>query len=327
MPQTKKWISMITNNSFSGHLMGMLERLQSERPNQLRVLTYHQVEEINNFDEQMSYLADEFEVVSMERVMEAVLGGEPLPPRSVLITFDDAYRNFAECAWPILVQYNHPVTMFVPTGFPDQPERVFWWDRLNFAFQHTNRRDTIQTPVGEVSLATGPQRHQAYLRVKKHLRFLPNSEIMAWTYQLCLTLDTPQPESQVMGWEELRQLARQGVTLAAHSQTHLLMDRLTVKGAEEEAVGSLRDLEREIGQTLPVFAYPGGRYGDNTIQALQQGGFVLAFTTVRGVNELGRADPFQLRRINIGSRATQAVLRARLLHASWYLNQLRPLPN
>jgi peptidoglycan/xylan/chitin deacetylase (PgdA/CDA1 family) len=327
MIMTKELLSVMTNNPVSGHVMTILEGLQKERPNLLRVLTYHQVEDVTGFRDQMAHLAQDYRVVSMNRVIEAVLGGDPLPPRSVLITFDDAYRNFAEQAWPILKEFEHPVTLFVPTSFPDHPDHIFWWDRLKYAFCYTGRRDMIQTPVGEVSLATEAQRQQAFIRLKKSLKFLPHSELMAWTYQLCRELDTPQPESEILGWDDLRQLADEGVLLGAHSQTHPFMDEITTEEAKAEAEGSLKDLDREIGQSLPIFAYPNGRFGESTIQALQEAGFVLGFTTIRGVNDLGNADPLRLRRINIGSRATLPVLRARLLHSSRYLNRLRPLPN
>lgn len=327
MLQTKEWLSALTNNPISGHLMAVLERLQKERSNCLRVLTYHQVEELDGFKEQMAYIARNYHVITMERVIEAVLGGEPLAPRSVLITFDDAYRNFAESVWPILKDFNLAVTMFVPTTFPDQPENVFWWDRLQHAFNHTDRRDTIETPIGEFSLATKTQRQQAGSRLKKSFRYLPYTEVMAWTYQLCGQLNTSPPRSQVLGWNELRQLADEGVTLAPHSRTHPYLDELNSKEVKTEAIGSLRDLEREVGKTFPVLAYPSGRFKDETAQVLRQAGFILAFTTIRGVNDLRTADPLQLRRINIGSNATLPVLRARLLHASSYLNQLRPLSN
>jgi peptidoglycan/xylan/chitin deacetylase (PgdA/CDA1 family) len=327
MGRTKELLSVVTNNPVSGRVMRILEGLQKERPNLLRVLTYHQVESSADFMEQMDYLAVRYQVVSMAQVIEAVLGGEPLPPRSILITFDDAYRNFTECAWPVLKQFDFPVTMFVPTGFPDQADQVFWWDRLNFAFNNTTRRDSIQTPVGELSLATEQQRHQAFLRLKNKMRSMPHSELLAWTYQLCRELDTHRPESEVLSWDELRRLAEEGVTLGAHSQSHAFMDQLTRREVETEAKGSLKDLEREIGPTLPIFAYPSGRFGEDTVQVLRQAGFVLAFTTIRGVNDLHNADPLRLRRINIGRKATLPVLRARLLHSAWLLNQLRPLPN
>ncbi|MDX1383096.1 MAG: polysaccharide deacetylase family protein [Thermoanaerobaculia bacterium] len=36
---------------------------------------------------------------------------------AVAVTFDDAFRNFADQAWPVLQRYRVPVTLFVPVGF------------------------------------------------------------------------------------------------------------------------------------------------------------------------------------------------------------------
>jgi len=37
--------------------------------------------------------------------------------RLVAVTFDDAFRNFFERVWPVVVEYGIPVTLFVPVGF------------------------------------------------------------------------------------------------------------------------------------------------------------------------------------------------------------------
>lgn len=45
--------------------------------------------------------------------------GEPDPggPPRVLVTFDDAYANFHERAWPVLEALSIPSVLYVPTGF------------------------------------------------------------------------------------------------------------------------------------------------------------------------------------------------------------------
>jgi peptidoglycan/xylan/chitin deacetylase (PgdA/CDA1 family) len=43
-------------------------------------------------------------------------GQEP-PPRSVVLTFDDAFRDFVEHALPVLQEHRLRATLFVPTGY------------------------------------------------------------------------------------------------------------------------------------------------------------------------------------------------------------------
>lgn len=312
-------------NATISTLVALQEKAIEQHPQLVRVLTYHRVENREGFAQQANYLASSHHVISMLELLEACERGTTLPPRSVLITFDDAYHNFAQHAWPVLKRYRLPVTLFVPTAFPDDPERGFWWDRLEQAVATTRRRDELDTPLGRLPLAQPNQRDQAFRRLRDYVKALPHSKAMTLVEQICSELDVPPAPHRVLGWDELRQLAREGVTLGAHSRTHPLMDRISIEEARSEAIGSLHDLEREIGPVPPIFAYPGGTFNDTIAEVLAHAGFALAFTTVRGTNILGEADRLQLRRNNIGQRATVGVLRARLLQSSVYLNRLRPV--
>jgi len=315
----------------------MLEQVDGERPNLLRVVTYHRVDEPRAhpalsprvtvtprvFDQHMSHLAANYHVVAMPELLEACRSGTPLPPRSVLVTFDDAYRDFAEHAWPILKRHQLPVTLFVPTAFPDHPERAFWWDRLYQAVSHTPPDDLVRL-LRRLSLPPDDRRGRAFSRLRDYVKTLPHVQAMAFVDWICKQLDAPAPQHSVLSWNELRQLAREGVTLGAHTRTHPLMNRISPEEARDEAVGALRDLEREIGSALPIFAYPSGGYDGTVTQLLKREGFALAFTTMRGINDLRDADRLQLGRINVGRRTTLTILRAQLLPWMVHLRRWQP---
>src|SRR5215217_3632612 len=118
-----------------------------------------------------------------------------------------------------------PVTLFVPTAFPDSGRR-FWWDRLFAALRAAPAR-MLDTPVGPLSL-TSPEEHlAAYRRLREHVKSLPHDEAMALVDRLVAELG-PEPDGLpgVLGWEALQELAAEGVALAAHSRTHPLLNRL-----------------------------------------------------------------------------------------------------
>jgi peptidoglycan/xylan/chitin deacetylase (PgdA/CDA1 family) len=312
------------------------QQAQPRRANILPVLTYHRVDHENAhpelypgmisatpaaFNEQMSFLAANYRVVSMPEVLDAARTGAALPPRSVLVTFDDAYRDFAEHAWPILKCYRIPATLFVPTAFPGHPDQAFWWDRLYRAVTGTARRGHLDTLLGRLPLKTPAERSLTFTRLKDYVRTSPHGEAMALVNRVCEELDALPPVHHVLDWEALRELAREGVTLGAHTRTHPLMNRISLAEARAEAVGSLRDLEREIGTVPPILAYPGGGVNDGVARDLERAGFVLGFTTARGINDLRLPNWLRLRRINVGQRTNLAVLRLQLHPWFVYLNR------
>ena len=98
----------------------------------LRVLMFHRIADPHRtlwlnpglvsatptvFGQIAELLAREYYVASMDEALDAVVRNRPLPPRSVLLTFDDAYRDFAANAWPTLKRYGLPATLFVPTAY------------------------------------------------------------------------------------------------------------------------------------------------------------------------------------------------------------------
>lgn len=318
-------------------LVSLLEQ-GDRRPGLLRVLTYHRVDDPDarpelsptlisatpaEFADQMEFLAASCRPVSLAEVLVAFETREPLPPRSVLVTFDDAYVDFAEHAWPVLRRCGIPAVLFVPTWFPDQPQRGFWWDRLYHAVTKS-RGGVLMTPVGRLSLEDIPGRRNAYARLNEHLKMLPHEEALAAVQRICDQLGSPSLPNCVLGWDDLRRLAAEGVALGAHTRTHPLMDRVSREEARAEAAGSLRDLRREIGDVLPAFAYPSGSLTAEVVRDLAEEGFGLAFTTSHGINDVRRADRMRLKRINVSRRSSLPVLRARML--PWWAGLRRRSP-
>jgi peptidoglycan/xylan/chitin deacetylase (PgdA/CDA1 family) len=72
----------------------------------------------DRFAEQVGGLqARGFRFAALEDVVAASVAGEPVPARTVVVTFDDGYRSVHEHAWPTLRRLGVPATIFLATGF------------------------------------------------------------------------------------------------------------------------------------------------------------------------------------------------------------------
>src|SRR5262245_33089754 len=294
----------------ASRLLDLLERAGGEDPRILRVLTYHRIVEPGDgtlypgvvsctppaFERQVRALASRFHVISLAEAVAALRDRAALPPRALLLTFDDAYADFARHAWPVLRSQGLPAVLFVPTGFPDRADRPFWWDRLYRAFASARREEPLPSAAGLLPLATPAARERSFRRVRDRVKELPHREAMELVARVCSALEPSPAGGSVLGWDELRALAREGVALCPHTRNHPLLDRIRPDEIRAEIAGSLADLRREIGDAPPVLAYPDGRYGRAALRVAREVGIEVAFTTYRGVNDLRSVAPLQDRK-------------------------------
>jgi peptidoglycan/xylan/chitin deacetylase (PgdA/CDA1 family) len=95
----------------------------------LRVLMYHKVNDVPGnrlsvpvslFDEQMDQLRQlGYTVVGLDAVLDFYVERKPLPPKAVLITFDDGYHDNLDNAARVLAKYGYAGVLFVPIGYLD----------------------------------------------------------------------------------------------------------------------------------------------------------------------------------------------------------------
>ncbi|WP_024330309.1 polysaccharide deacetylase family protein [Simiduia agarivorans] len=72
-----------------------------------------------------------FAVVSLPQVLAALESEQPLPDKTVLITFDDAYESIYSVAHPLLKTRGWPYVVFVSTDAVDSRARhMMTWDQL-----------------------------------------------------------------------------------------------------------------------------------------------------------------------------------------------------
>lgn len=105
------------------------------------VLQYHHVSESTpaststspeRFAMHLDVLAEQgFEAVPLQRLVDLLRFGRPLPDKAAAITFDDGYLSIYTTAYPLLRAKGWPFTVFVNTDPHDREQRGYMtWDQL-----------------------------------------------------------------------------------------------------------------------------------------------------------------------------------------------------
>jgi peptidoglycan/xylan/chitin deacetylase (PgdA/CDA1 family) len=176
------------------------------------------------FRQQMSYLAaNRYTVISLSTLIDALQGHGSVPPRAVVITFDDGWLTQYQHALPILEQMRFTATFFV-----------------------------ITAQVGRGSM--------------------------------------------YMNLEELTTLQRAGMTIASHTRTHPNLTQASDSQLHDEVFGSRQDLQKMLGGSVDLFAYPYGAW-DRRVAAAVEGAGYRAARAYPGGAWNGITDRFALRSV------------------------------
>ena len=85
----------------------------------------------DQFAAQLAWLREhDYETVSLDEVYAALTTGSPLPPRAVVLTFDDGYADAYQNAFPLLRTFEMTGTFFVVTEWLDlERSGYLTWDQ------------------------------------------------------------------------------------------------------------------------------------------------------------------------------------------------------
>jgi peptidoglycan/xylan/chitin deacetylase (PgdA/CDA1 family) len=120
---------------------------------------------------------------------------------------------------------------------------------------------------------------------------------------------TYRGEVPMMGAGEVRELARRGHEIGAHTVSHPKLTRIGLAEAQSEIVDSKLALEDELGESLHSFAYPKGDWSPQVRSLVEGAGFEAAVTIEeRPVG--GNPDWLALPRLCIGAGMKMAAFRA-----------------
>ncbi len=290
-------------------------------PDQMAVhpLLYGNAITVSEFSRQLQILMRYFRPIGANEMPDWIRGKASVHHKSVLVTFDDGYRNNLTHAMPILRRFGIPALLFVTTGYvgsnhllwPDEMyARVLYWPRVFIPMPAPERdRRIASTRRERVVLA-------AFLR--EHCKHIPHDECMAYLNRLrqcdSAELQTNAEVLRLLSWDEIRELGANGFEIGSHTVEHPILTQIGPDRLARELADSKRAIEQKLGRPCPYFAYPNGGPDDisaTVVAAVGEAGYSFAFS-VNGQLNFKETDPLMLDRVYIPAGASASGFYSRI---------------
>ncbi|MFH9353707.1 polysaccharide deacetylase family protein [Kitasatospora sp. NPDC017646] len=252
----------------------------------LAVLAYHGVTDHRSFGAQLDRLQRLATPVSLEAVLQAVTERRPLPPRSVLVTFDDADRSVLTHALPALDARGIPATAFVISELIGT-ERPFWWHEADFLARHGGRARSLD--CGHPS------------QLLPRLKAMPDPDRRRSLHELRVSADRRPPRQEQLTPADLLALRDGGVAIGNHTQGHPCLGRCDDATVRTEITGAHEALTHWLGEPPIAFAYPDGGHDPRAETVLQELGYRLGFLSDHRLGPRLPTHPLQISRLQVDS--------------------------
>jgi peptidoglycan/xylan/chitin deacetylase (PgdA/CDA1 family) len=208
-------------------------------------------------------LENDYQIISLDELHYFLKEKKGKPPkRFALFTFDDGYVDTYHYAYPIFMKYEVPFSINISPGLIDREATVWWYLLENLLLHHqTLIVDGDREPI-TYKCGKRLEKYIAFRRLRQQVLTAeepghnnPLEQLFA-RYQV----DAPsESASLLMTWDQVQNMSRNSlVTIAAHTDHHLPLSRLSEKEVREEIIGSREKIEQHIGKKVEHFAYPFG---------------------------------------------------------------------
>lgn len=230
-----------------------------------------------------------YNVVSLDQVLEARRSGGRLPPRALLITFDDGWADNADFALPELQRAAMPAVMFVVTDAIGR-RQPFFQECIIAAWR--GGRVRVADLVDALSLRFGREgleRTETVASLRSALVRMEGMDPEARNALLAPYADALDDGLRHMvDTDDLRRLQRGGVALGLHGKTHTQMTRAA--DLDAELGGARAILAERLGQPAAQaesMSFPHGMYDEAIAARARAAGYELVFTSVPVLNPAG----------------------------------------
>jgi peptidoglycan/xylan/chitin deacetylase (PgdA/CDA1 family) len=299
------------------------------------IIMYHYVRDLKNsryprikglnidaFKEQLKYILKHYQVIAMQDLFEAISAKNNLPENSLLLTFDDGYKDHFDFVFPVLRGLGLQGSFFPSAGIIYE-HKVLDVNKIHFILASAAGEDALIKEIyslmdkyrAEYRLEPNEHYYSQYARenrfdtkdvifIKRLLQkglpeTLRNIIVNALFLKYVSESEEDFSKELYMSIDQIKSMKVQGMYIGSHGWGHYWLDTLSRDQQVNEVQHSLRFL-KDIGCDLFQLAmcYPFGAYNETLISVLKEHHCTLALTTEARAADLATDSPFALPRLD-----------------------------
>lgn len=267
------------------------------------------------FDEQVRNLKKKFNPITLKEYLFRRAKNQTLPDYSVVITFDDGFKNNYEYAFPILQKWGVSAVFYISTNFIGKSE-MLWTEEIIYRINHTHKpllKVWLNDAESIFYLKSAQERENASNWLRGRLKHSRKPAVLKILQQIREQLDDVSLELdeldklryQFMTWEDVNEMLAGGMEIGSHTHNHFILSQLDEAECRDELRRSKELIEKNTGQECLLFSYPNGRQTDFSARdkkILKELGYACATTQIGHMNNYN-TDLFELGRLNISRQA------------------------
>lgn len=221
---------------------------------------------IEDFESITKFISRNYSPIGLQNLIES-FKGKSLPPRPVLITFDDAYASVCLNASPILRRYNIPAVFFIASSLVGNEDLGL--DNLLCYAANTQGMDVVNQAAVEITNLNHQRSNSVEQIFDRLLPTMSQKQIQKFREKLSVALrnntrDLARQNQLYVSAEQLRSLTREGFEIGNHTFSHVFCRYLTETDFDQEIYESKARLESIVGTRVRAFSVPYGSPQDLT---------------------------------------------------------------
>ncbi|MEL6943806.1 MAG: polysaccharide deacetylase family protein, partial [Bacteroidota bacterium] len=263
-----------------------------------------------------------YHFVTMEMLIDAIQNNTSLPPKSVLLTFDDAYIDHFLYVFPILDKYKIQGSFFPPAKAIKE-HIVLDVNKIHFILAAEEDRSVIISAIKrelnkyreQYNLSSyefyykklaKPGRYDTaeVIFIKRLLQVELEEDLRKMVvnnlFQEIVGIDEESFSKELyMNMSQMRCMLRNGMHIGSHTYDHYWLNSL-VEEKQRTEISKSYDFLEELGVDMNnwTMCYPYGAYDHSTINILKEFDCKLALSTRVDVADLSLESRFELPRLN-----------------------------